>query len=105
MNRRAFLAALVGAAAAAADPERLLWVPGRKLISIPAPRFLVFHTGAFCLTFGPSLISQTQGSSIRVPLRRVGDGLWEAPDVPIRFPRYTLVKARLRIEHKVWLLS
>ena len=33
MNRRGFLATL--AAAFVADPERLLWVPGRKLISIP----------------------------------------------------------------------
>jgi hypothetical protein len=32
MSRRGFLAALAGAAL---DPERLLWVPGRKLISIP----------------------------------------------------------------------
>ena len=32
MNRRGFLAMLTGAAL---DPERLLWVPGRKLISIP----------------------------------------------------------------------
>jgi hypothetical protein len=39
VNRRGFLGALIaGAAAAAVDPERLLWVPGRKLISIPAPR-------------------------------------------------------------------
>lgn len=35
MNRRGFLAALAGAAAAY-DPERLLWVPGAKTISIPA---------------------------------------------------------------------
>lgn len=34
MNRRGFLAMLTGAAL---DPERLLWVPGRKLISIPRP--------------------------------------------------------------------
>ena len=33
MNRRAFLSL---AAAAALDPDRLLWIPGRKLISIPA---------------------------------------------------------------------
>ena len=32
MNRRSFLAA---ALAATLDPEKLLWVPGRKLISIP----------------------------------------------------------------------
>jgi hypothetical protein len=36
MNRRAFLATL--AAGLTRDPERLLWVPGRRLISIPKPR-------------------------------------------------------------------
>jgi len=36
MNRRAFFGALTGIAAIAAlDPEKLLWVPGKKLISIP----------------------------------------------------------------------
>lgn len=44
MNRRGFLgflgAAVVGAAL---DPEKLLWVPGRKLISIPpAPKVDAF---------------------------------------------------------------
>ncbi len=34
-TRRGFLSLF---AAAAIDPERLLWVPGKKLISIPAPR-------------------------------------------------------------------
>lgn len=37
MNRRAFFASLV--AACVLDPERLLWVPGKKMISIPAPKF------------------------------------------------------------------
>lgn len=36
MNRRVFFATLTAGLAAAADPERLLWLPGRKLISIPA---------------------------------------------------------------------
>ncbi len=36
MNRRGFLSLLAGAAAFTLDPERALWVPGRKLISIPA---------------------------------------------------------------------
>ena len=36
MNRRSFLAGL--ATAFVVDPERLLWVPGKKTISIPKPR-------------------------------------------------------------------
>lgn len=35
VNRRGFLASLL--AATTVDPERLLWVPGRKTISIPKP--------------------------------------------------------------------
>jgi hypothetical protein len=35
MNRRGFLGLLAGVVL---DPERLLWVPGRKLISIPQPK-------------------------------------------------------------------
>jgi hypothetical protein len=39
VNRRGFLSALIAAGTAAAiDPEKLLWAPGRKLISIPKPR-------------------------------------------------------------------
>lgn len=41
MNRRGFLSALFGAAAAPAlDPERLLWVPGRRRIFIPRPELI-----------------------------------------------------------------
>ncbi len=36
LNRRGFIGAFLGAAVI--DPERLLFVPGRKMISIPAPR-------------------------------------------------------------------
>ena len=36
MERRSFIAALMGTAVL--DPERLLWKPGQKLISIPRPR-------------------------------------------------------------------
>ena len=36
MTRRTLFGALLGAASAMTlDPERLLWVPGKKLISIP----------------------------------------------------------------------
>lgn len=37
MNRRAFLSLIATGLAATTDPERLLWQPGRKLISIPKP--------------------------------------------------------------------
>lgn len=40
-NRRGFLGMLAAAIAGATlDPERLLWEPGKKLISIAAPREL-----------------------------------------------------------------
>lgn len=39
MKRRGFLAALASATGAfALDPERALWVPGAKTISVPTPR-------------------------------------------------------------------
>jgi hypothetical protein len=38
MNRRGFLGSLAGfAAALTLEPEKALWVPGQKLISIPKP--------------------------------------------------------------------
>jgi hypothetical protein len=45
-SRRGFLAALAGAAL---DPDRLLWVPGRKLISIPTPRVYEFGPAAYAV--------------------------------------------------------
>lgn len=45
MNRRGFLGALAaGAAAFAIDPERALWVPGAKTISIPRPRVITISS-------------------------------------------------------------
>ena len=39
MNRRGFFSALAAVAATAVlDPERLLWISGARLISIPKPR-------------------------------------------------------------------
>lgn len=45
MNRRGFLGALLGAGAMALDPDRLLWAPGKKLISVP--KSLDFSREAF----------------------------------------------------------
>ncbi len=41
MDRRGFLGALFSALVL--DPDRALWVPGKKLISIPKPRPLELH--------------------------------------------------------------
>jgi hypothetical protein len=62
VNRRGFLSALIAAGTAAAiDPEKLLWEPGRKLISIPKP--------------GPPEKWVTAGEAIahRAALLRTGD--------------------------------
>lgn len=54
MNRRGFLARLLGAGSAMAlDPERALWVPGKRVISIPKPmRVSVRFIRAFDLRYG-----------------------------------------------------
>ncbi len=53
IDRRGFLGALGAfAAGAVLDPERLLWVPGRKTIFVPAKPIvqrLVFHRDAYAL--------------------------------------------------------
>lgn len=68
MNRRSFLTTL--AAAFALDPERALWVPGKKLISIPKPR----------LTGWPAS-SETLKPGDIFTVRRVHGGAWVRYDV------------------------
>lgn len=43
MNRRGFLSTLL--AGPMMDPERAIWVPNRKMISIPKPRPVLWHDG------------------------------------------------------------
>jgi hypothetical protein len=51
-NRRGFFGVLAAAIAGATlDPERLLWEPGKKLISIPKPVMVQVHTRAEGLGF------------------------------------------------------
>ena len=38
LNRRGFLTSLAAALVAPVDPDRLLWVPGARLYSIPKPQ-------------------------------------------------------------------
>ncbi len=47
MNRRGFLGSLAGfAAACTLDPERALWAPGAKTISVPKPpKLITFNVG------------------------------------------------------------
>lgn len=54
MNRRGFLSTLLaGAATVAADPERLIWVPGKKTISIPKPVESALHRAYRTGKMGP----------------------------------------------------
>lgn len=57
MNRRSFLSVL--AATLVADPERALWVPGKKLISIPKPTIVrEIDFEEFCRRYvGPASIA------------------------------------------------
>jgi hypothetical protein len=56
MNRRGFLG-LLGAFAASAvlDPEKLLWEPGKKLISIPAPSQIIMSPADYQALFADVL--------------------------------------------------
>jgi hypothetical protein len=54
MNRRGFLGMLAGATL---DPERLLWVPGRKLISIPRQRIIIDPL----LAVSPAILGRPEG--------------------------------------------
>ena len=51
MNRRLFLSSLAALASTAVlDPERLIWIPGNKAISIPSPSGLFFNVDAFSVS-------------------------------------------------------
>ena len=90
MNRRGFLAVL---AAAAADPERLLWTPGAKLISIPAaPRLSSFFAD---LKLGDRIHLACDDCSVAGwrPEHRRTTGIWVVTGVDtggVRISRETL---------------
>jgi hypothetical protein len=65
-SRRGFLK-LFGAASVATvagvavlDPDALLWRPGAKLISIPAPRGFVYLDGFYFVASGKSMLAFTE---------------------------------------------
>ena len=86
MNRRSFFATLAAGLAAAADPERLLWVPGKKMISIPKP----VHAGIVWIPRKYALAE--------VPWQNLylfgPDGLWELGPPPRKLTR---ISRNLRI--------
>ncbi len=77
MNRRLFLSSLAAfAGAAVLDPEKLLWRPGAKLISIPAPPPLAFHPLAFDSHYwGAGLGWNPDGSPYREVLQKMAERL------------------------------
>ena len=65
MNRRGFLGAIAGGLVL--DPERLLWRPGRKLISIPKPT----------LDAGECVGAERRYAKIREDWRRLPGNRWQ----------------------------
>lgn len=67
-SRRSFLASVAAAFASAAafekDPERALWVPGRKLISIAAPVFLAVGDVVIFSQYSERFIVTTEARSM-----------------------------------------
>ncbi len=64
-SRRGFIGALLGAAVL--DPERLLWVPGKRMISIPKPAI--------------SSILQAFVYHIDVYSYKMAQEFWQSPDL------------------------
>lgn len=100
MNRRAFLATLM--AGASLDPEKLLWIPGRKKIFIPAaPRyewmsfggqraFLNYNTYGTLIASCSAFLKDTKTGEVQMYLgtpsqllRVVGDIAYAPPRFPI----------------------
>lgn len=80
MNRRGFLGAMLGAVAGATlDPERLLWVPGRKVYSVPKLRDVNFEMIAE-LYVKPAMLNLAEEIDLQVlayARRHERGSLWE----------------------------
>lgn len=90
MNRRSFLSTLAGALAATQyDPEKTLWVPGRKLFSIPKPSHkvisckLVNIDGDGCYEYE----LKTDTMNVRY--------VWTPPEFPLDFRSWSAGRSRL----------
>lgn len=92
LGRRGFLGSLVGALAAvqtglSLDPEKLLWVPGQKLISIPStpvtPVMLVDDLGvidsAWIAKESARLVERALTGHVRMECVKDGSGLFGKP--------------------------
>ncbi len=82
IGRRGFLGALLGAAVL--DPEKLLWVPGKKMISIPAERIKIpkIRYVLEFTRFGP-VISSSVGSRADWVVSEYYNAGWDATVTPL----------------------
>jgi hypothetical protein len=80
MNRRGLLGAALGAFVA--DPERLLWVPGKKLISIPKAPMSGYEEIQLMLRTGWQLMNDRSGkpSLSQYSPQRLGLALLKNPE-------------------------
>lgn len=83
MKRRRFIGALLGGASAfALDPERALWVPGKKLISIPTNdqvHFYVLRNGRAFANLWCAAATALHDNALPVIDNRTGERFdWDA---------------------------
>lgn len=108
MTRRSFFGMLAAGLAAAVDPERLLWVPGRKLISIPKSRSQFVDPRVISVEFLRLFkINMERAAAINREFDREFAGQWSSTDalqvgdtftVDIRTgPAYEVVRRPYRI--------
>jgi hypothetical protein len=93
INRRGFLGLLAGVAATAVlDPDRLLWVPGAKTISIPAPR--VFTISAADLTIPGWTPVAVLSDDIQTWLNKFTDEYFAESPSPVEHRREVVTRFR-----------
>lgn len=91
MNRRSFLQTLVAGITAAQDPEKLLWEPGKRLISIPKtvviqPRPVTLNVGDIFTIAGRYAVNPhvdpATGKEYKFLQRFIATGTFTATTVP-----------------------
>ena len=95
-SRRSLLAIL---SAAAVDPERLLWEPGKKLIFIPKPQIFVPTQAIIQYQFVLLTLQSLDGKDIRYVETPLDPKLTSMQNIFIAPEKYRIVDATVSFSH------